>query len=567
MGCGCSSAFSVHDRRAYHGVAVALPPCNGGAETSTRSLTQGSFPSVARRSHGRSTDRDLNDGFHFDVNEVLQRKMRLSRLKERRRLAAASTRQVRRNSRQMPRQDYLTDFGKHHLAMVDEMSRLVASGSDKKLSDCTVNSVSGTLPSLLTMNGSSVFVNRPTVRVNTCLLQHLSEPPQACSPFADPPGRLWCSFQQGVSSGCASSSLSSARRFQKYALHPCNCGHAHRSKLVLFAVHADILLSCSTKDHHMIAYHVTLGSEVGRLVGHDDLILGGAVSSDDTLVATTSRDCTAILWELPSCKQRRSLPHPRLVQACRFSSSGTELATACADGLCRIWTWSTTGVFNSFVSPDTGINGALSSLAYSLGDKALLAGGLARNVYVWDRQSFGEPGPIFQQHQSAVISVDASRTHQDIVMTAEEALLLVWNCATLEVLQRIDVGFCTARLRRPQVVNSTASERYMKRTTFPRELYWTAVRLMDSCYGLVVVAAASDKCVYLFELGGAMHTTRLGGDTQTQFTGAALQGQLSTPSEVLSLSFSSSVSSIDGGPPNRVALGDTCGNRYVLELS
>ncbi|KAG5488454.1 hypothetical protein JIQ42_00061 [Leishmania sp. Namibia] len=566
MGCGSSSASHVHDRRAYHGVAVALPPCNGAGETSTRSLTQGSCQSVARRSHGRAADRGSNDGFHFDVNEVLQRKMRRIRLQKWRHSAAVSTRQVRRRTRRMPRQDYLTDFGTYHLAMVDELCRCVAGASDEKSSKCTTTSVSGTLPSLLAASGSAVHVNHPSIRVDPYTQQHLSEAQPVRPSPTHVAGRFWCSIPQGVSPD-SSTSLGKARRFQKYSLHPCNCGHAHRAKLVLFAVHADILLSCSTTDHHMIAYHVALGSEVGRLVGHDDLILGGAVSPDDTLVATTSRDCTAILWELPSCKQRRSLPHPQLVQACRFSSSGTELATACADGLCRIWTWSTTGVFNRCVSPNTGLNGALSSLAYSLSDKALLAGGLARNVYVWDRQSFGEPGFVFRQHQSAVMSVDASRTHEDIVMSAEESVLLVWNCTTLEVLQRIDVSWCNTRSRRPQVVTPTASDRYVKRITFTNELYWTAARLMDSCYGLVVVAASSDKCVYLFELGVDTHAIHSGVDTQTRPTGATVQEQLKAPSEVLFLSFSSSVSSIDGGPPNRVAFGDICGNRYVLELS
>ncbi|CAJ1035777.1 hypothetical protein, conserved [Leishmania lindenbergi] len=136
------------------------------------------------------------------------------------------------------------------------------------------------------------------------------------------------------------------------------------------------------------------------------------------LVATTSRDFTAVLWELPSCKQHRSLTHPHAVHACRFSSSDTELATACTDGLCRIWTGSTTGAVNILVSPNTGFNGTLSSRVYSFGDKALLAGGSVPNVSGWDRQSFSALGAVFRFHHSAVLSVDAYRTRQDIVISA-----------------------------------------------------------------------------------------------------------------------------------------------------
>ncbi|CBZ25900.1 hypothetical protein, unknown function [Leishmania mexicana MHOM/GT/2001/U1103] len=472
--------------------------------------------------------------------------------------------QAHRGPHRMPRHDYLTDFGTHHVAMVDELSRCVASVSNKSF-ECFSTSVSGTPLNSLTTSCSAVHVNHPSAYCDLQTPLCLSEGSLTRASVIDLGGRPSRSFLQGISP-CPATPCNKARRFQSYSLHPCNCGYAHRAKLVLFAVQADILLSCSTKDRHMTAYHISLGVEVGRLVGHDDLILGGAVNLDDTLVATTSRDCTAILWDLPLCKQRRSLTHPQLVHTCRFSSSGTELATACADGLCRIWTWSSSAIVNILVPSDTGFNDALSSLAYSLGDKVLLAGGSGRNVYVWDCESFSAPGAAFQQHRSAVLTVDASRTHQDIVMTAEEATLLVWNCATLGVLQRIDISFCYAQSPWPRGGTLTASEVSMKRITFPHELYWTAARLMDSRFGLVLVAATSDKCLYLFDLV-ATHTRRSADDIQTQPTGAVLQVQPNAVSEMLSLSLRSSVSSIDSGSPSRVVFGDTCGNRYILDLS
>ncbi|TPP42379.1 WD domain, G-beta repeat family protein [Leishmania donovani] len=519
-----------------------------------------------RRQHSKAADRGLNDKFHFDMNGVLQRKMRRCRMQEWHHTAAAGARQAHRGFHRMPRHDYLTDFGTHHVAMVDELSRCVVSASDKSLIECFATSVSETPLSSLTTSCSAVHSNPPSTHFDLQAPLCLSEGSLARASVIDLGGRSSRSFPQGMSSCSATSSCSKARRFQSYSLHPCNCGHAHRAKLVLFAAQADILLSCSTKDRHMTAYHIALGVEVGRLVGHDDLILGGAVSPDDTLVATTSCDCTAILWDLPSCKQRRSLTHPQFVHACRFSSSGTELATACADGLCRIWTWSASAIVNILVPSDTGFNGALSSLAYSLGDKVLLAGGSARNVYVWDCESFSAPAAVFRQHRSAVLSVDASRAHQDIVMTAEEATLLVWNCATLEVLQRIDVSFCDAQSPWRRGGALTASEMSVKRTTFPHELYWTAARLMDSRFGLVLVAATSDKRLYLFDFV-ATYKRRSADDIQTQLTGTAAQVQPSALSEMLSLSLRSPVSSMDSGPPNRVVFGDSCGNRYILELN
>ncbi|GET93123.1 hypothetical protein, unknown function [Leishmania tarentolae] len=560
MGCGSSH---IHDRRAYHGVAVQMHSSTVGGESSIRSSTYGSFERMDRRQNGETPDKGANDNFHFDMNEVLQREMRPCRLQEWHHIAAAGASQAHGGSHRMRRHDYLTDFGTHHVTMVDELSRCMASVSDNSSTEYLKTSVSSSPVSSSVTSCSAVHVNHQSTPIDLQAALCPSEgSPARCPPIN--PGWSSHSFLQDMSSFSAAS-CRKRRQFQSYSLHPCNCGHAHRAKLVLFVVQADILLSCSAKDHYMTAYHISLGVEVGRLVGHDDLILGGAVSPDDTLVATTSRDCTVILWDVPSCKQRRSLTHPQFVNACRFSSSGTELATACADGLCRIWAWPASAIVNIFMPSDTGFNGALNSLAYALSGKALLAGGSARNVYVWDCKSFNSPSAVFRQHQSAVLCVDVSRTHQDIVMTAEEAALFVWNCATLEVRQRIDVSFCNAQLPHPRGGALTTSETSMKRTTFPYELYWSAARLMDSHFGLVLVAATSDKRLYLFNF--AENTRRFAGDVQASPTGGAVQSQPNTLSEMLLLSLRSSVSSIDTGSPNRVVLGDTCGNRYVLELN
>ncbi|KAK7196711.1 WD domain, G-beta repeat [Novymonas esmeraldas] len=568
MGCGSSSVSRVYDRRAYHGVAVAPPIGVSGADVVASSPTHCPSHSVALRSHCGSgsggAERATRDRFRCSVSEVLQRQLRRRRVQEWRHATAASARRVRRGSDRMPRHDYLAVFGSHRLAMVDEVSYCVLSASEKTLSECLTVSASRTTASSLTTSCATAYVNQPSVRFDPQASLHLSESSITRSAVAHLATRSCCSFAQAASpSFGASSAHSTPRSLHSYAVHPCNCGHAHRARLVLFSATAGVLLSCSTTDCFLTAYHVAIGGEVGRLVGHDDVVLGGAVSPDGALVATASRDCTAILWELPSCKQRRSLTHPQPVLACRFSGSGAQLATACADGLCRIWAWCATDAVNVCVSPDTGFGGALSSVAYSLGDRAVLAGGAARHVFVWERENFAAPGLTFEHHQGAVLSIDASRVHRDIVMSAEEATVLVWNCATLTVLHRIDVSSCDARVRPPRTGVSTAS---VRRTSLPHESYWTAVRLVDSPFGLMVAVAGSDKCLHLFECGGADVMDRAGDDSQVCSTGAAALENAGCPPEMLCLPFSSSISSIDAGPPSSLALGDTCGNRFIVEL-
>ncbi|KAL0493526.1 LOW QUALITY PROTEIN: hypothetical protein Q4I30_007826 [Leishmania utingensis] len=425
MGCRSSSTSHVYDRRAYHDVAVALPLYTCGTKTSTRNLIFGSVQSVDRqRSHGNVENRSLCSDFYADDNEAPQREMgrRLQGVTQHHRYyRAPGAPEFSSNvSLRLPHGLQHTPSGhsRRVVPLCDDWQR------QKKGSGCLAASVCVTPPSSLATSGSAIYVSHPSLRFDSQSELHLSEGFLTRSSLPDFGGWPWCPFLQGVPPCSAAPYSSKAHHFQAYSLHPCKCGHGHGARLVLFAVQTDILLSCSTRDRHRTTYPIALGVRLGRLVGHDYLILGGAVSPDGMLVATTSRDCTAVLWKLPSCKQHRSLTHPHAVHACRFSSSDTELATACTDGLCRIWTGSTTGAVNILVSPNTGFNGTLSSRAYSFGDKALLAGGSVPNVSGWDRQSFSALGAVFRFHHSAVLSVDAYRTRQDIVISAGEGVSL-----------------------------------------------------------------------------------------------------------------------------------------------
>lgn len=552
MGCGTSHGVYALDQRAYHGVAMALVVNSASPVSYDVTASAASHHRHTSEAHV-DANRKANDSFSLGVNEALQRRMRRRRLAEWLSTDSGAVCKKQHGPAQRPRYDHLTKFGACQLGMVDELSTCAHVGDIVTASDGATRSVDHSLPSSLSTSGCTMFVNHASVRLEVSTPQSLPRGGEvALLDVSGGPHGSSSSSSAHPASPCANQSASvgwgtaSARRthpLQNYKLQPCNNGHAHRVRLVLLVPQRDVILSCSTVDRHMIAYHLQLRTEVGRLVGHDDAILGGAVSPDGRLVATASRDCTVILWELPSCQQRRSLPHPAAVHACRFSAPGGEVATACADGLCRVWTWSDTDVVRTLVSLATGFDGALTSLAYSLGDRHLVAGGRAGAVFVWDRQHLDEAGTVFRQHRSALLSVDASHTLQDIVASADERSVYLWNCQTLVVLCCIDVDQCCVPRRSPPA--KTAASANVAAT--PQLHYWTAVRLVDTQVGVFVVAAASDKCVHLFEMSNAA---------------AATVHAL----EALSLPFSSSVSCVDGGLSSRVVLGDTCGNRHVLTL-
>jgi hypothetical protein len=564
----------MHDRRAYHGVAVAPvagPTAPGRYDTVPFAA---SSELHAWETHNRAIKKG-NDDFHFGVNEALQRRMRRQRVAEWRKVTLGIVQEKQRSQVHRPRYDHLTKFGVCELGMVDELAAYTTATdvSVMTMSDGVTRSSDRSQPSSLSTSGCTTFVNYPSVRLDgsssASLLHshyggvlHGSSGPPGCSANT-------ASLRTLLSPTSVDSTVFSLRKVEPlrdFTLRPCNNGHAHRVKFVLLVPQGDILLSCSTVDRHVTAYHLHLKTEVGRMVEHDDVILGGAVSPNGRLVATASRDCSVILWELPSCKQRRSLPHPAAVHACCFAAAGTEVATVCADGLCRVWSWSDVDVERAFVSLATGFNVSFTSLAYSLGDRRLLAGGATSGVFVWDRQHFNEAAVVFREHHSAVLAVDASHTLPDVVASADERNMYVWNCQTLAVLHCIAVDRSCVPHRRSScmkgLVNAVSgAEPGGACTPVLPTYYWTAARLVDSRFGTFVVAAASDKCAHMFQLPGAADRRHFGGN------GGGTAAVADPPvAEVVSIPLSSSLSAIGGGPCNVIALGDMCGNRYLLTL-
>jgi len=62
---------------------------------------------------------------------------------------------------------------------------------------------------------------------------------------------------------------------------------------------------------------------------------------DPHILATGGRDSLVKVWNLSTGKLVAQLPHPRWVYKLAFFSDGTELTSACADGLIRSWDWRT----------------------------------------------------------------------------------------------------------------------------------------------------------------------------------------------------------------------------------
>jgi WD40 repeat protein len=150
------------------------------------------------------------------------------------------------------------------------------------------------------------------------------------------------------------------------------------------------LLATTSDDGTARLWQVADGVVQAVLTGHTGGVYGCAFSPDGALLATTSDDRTVRLWQVATGTQVDILAsHSDWVTTCRFSPDGKLLATTSADSTARLWqvadgtvqavlTGHTMGVWDCAFSPD----GTLLATASADGAARLwqVAGGTTQSV-------------------------------------------------------------------------------------------------------------------------------------------------------------------------------------------
>lgn len=313
-----------------------------------------------------------------------------------------------------------------------------------------------------------------------------------------------------VSAPMCESGVSVIKRF---TLSTCG-GHASRIKMSLVTPLEKNMLSCSNEDATVSLWDLTQHVEVGRLVGHDDAVIGGCVSADSRFVATTSRDATLIVWDLSTQKIILSLTHPKVVVCCSFSPDSQLIVSGCQDQVCRVWDLRTSKEVLNFAEH----RGIVMTIAFSPNASFIASGGSDKKVYLWSLQS---PKSIltFAGHVGAVLSLDINSSSSQVV-SADEKIVIVWKSATGEKLHEFDALAVTGG---PQ-----------------RRAFWNCVTFGPGNFNELIVVACSNKTLFFFHVEGR---------------------------EELSLYLRSSVCCLGRGTDKVIVAGDTYGNNYVVTLS
>jgi WD40 repeat protein/tRNA A-37 threonylcarbamoyl transferase component Bud32 len=183
---------------------------------------------------------------------------------------------------------------------------------------------------------------------------------------------------------------------------------------------------------------------LATLRGHDRPIVSAEIQRDADRLLTASEDGTAKLWDLQTGASIATFTGCRLVLwGARFSPDGQRIATACTDGMVRIYAAS--GALERELAARRGGGGSeyLSSQFAPDGRRIVTVG--SKSVALWDVAT-GAPVwavEVATAQESVAYSPDAA-----VIATAdldfENGHVNLWSAATGKLLHRLPSGYATS---------------------------------------------------------------------------------------------------------------------------
>ena len=174
---------------------------------------------------------------------------------------------------------------------------------------------------------------------------------------------------------------------------------------------------------------------IRALTGHTGSVFAVAFSPDGMLVATSSGDQTARLWDTATGLLIRTLTgHTRAVNGVAFSPDGTLLATSGSiDKTARLWDTATGQPVRTLIGHTQAVNG----VAFSP-DGALLAtsGSIDQTARLWDTAS-GRAVRTLTGHTSRVAGVAFSPDGTLVATSSGDQTARLWDAATGRIFRTL----------------------------------------------------------------------------------------------------------------------------------
>jgi WD40 repeat protein/serine/threonine protein kinase len=194
------------------------------------------------------------------------------------------------------------------------------------------------------------------------------------------------------------------------------------------------LLASGSKDRTAILWDVARKQPLATFDEHQAQVNSVRFSPDGSLVATGSRDGTIKLWSTRGqshASQETLLGHGGWVRSVAFSPDGRLLASASSDRTVRLWDLAT----GNTIATLPGIQGACNSVAFSPDGTLLAAGSNDRTIRLWPVEAGTirpEAGVVLQGYAAAINAVAFSPNGKTLAAGSQDSTTTLWNVSTRE---------------------------------------------------------------------------------------------------------------------------------------
>ncbi|KAJ9458493.1 hypothetical protein DIPPA_65268, partial [Diplonema papillatum] len=183
------------------------------------------------------------------------------------------------------------------------------------------------------------------------------------------------------------------------------------------------VVSCITSPVIM-CYETITGREVQSFVGHCDTVTSATISNDDKFLATTSRDCSLIVWDMATARQLMTYQHPKVVSCATFSRNSQFLVTGCQDWHCRLFTTKSKKMkeplltFRDHSSVVTVVN-------FEPNGENVISGGADTCIKLWSAAT-GKVKNVFKGHNGTILSASYS-PNSSLVLSNDTEEIRLWE--------------------------------------------------------------------------------------------------------------------------------------------
>lgn len=160
--------------------------------------------------------------------------------------------------------------------------------------------------------------------------------------------------------------------------------------------------------------------EQKHLTGHSGHVYGVSFSPDGKLLATTSKDGVARVWEHSGHLLATLTGHQGEVYGISFSPDGKLLATTGEDGTVRLWS-----VAGELLKTFTGHQGRVYDLSFTPSGNRLITTGEDGSVRLWQTES-GQIAAL-SGHRVQVYGVHVRPDGQQFATTGEDGTIRLWT--------------------------------------------------------------------------------------------------------------------------------------------